>query len=73
MKVTVTPIVIGALEMVPKGLVSGSGRVENWRMSRDHPKYSIVQIGQNTEKSPGDLRRLAVTQTPIKNYQLMLE
>ena len=23
--------------------------------------------GQNTEKSPGDLRRLAVTQTPVKD------
>ena len=30
-------------------------------MSVDHLKYSIVKIGQNTEKSPGDLRRLAVT------------
>ena len=26
--------------------------------------YSIVKIGQNTEKSSGDLRRLSVTQTP---------
>ena len=24
-------------------------------MSRDHPNYSIVEIAQNTEKSPGDL------------------
>ena len=29
-------------------------------------------IGQNTEKSPRDLWRLAVTQTPMKNYQLPL-
>ena len=27
---------------------------------------------QNTENSPGDLRRLAVTQTPVKNHQLTL-
>ena len=26
----------------------------------------------NTEKSPGDLRRLIVTQTPVENYQLIL-
>ena len=25
-----------------------------------------------TEKSPGDLRRLAATQTPVKNHQLKL-
>ena len=39
---------------------------------RDCPNYSIIKIGQNTEKSLGDLRRLAVTQTPVENYQLML-
>ena len=27
---------------------------------------------QNPETSPGDLRRLAVTQTPVKNPQLTL-
>ena len=26
-------------------------------------KYSIIKVGQNTEESPRDLRRLAVTQT----------
>ena len=31
-------------------------------------KYlSVGIIGQNTKKSPGHLRRLAVTQTPVKN------
>ena len=35
-------------------------------MNRDLPNYSIIEIGQNTEKSPGDLKRLAVTQTPVK-------
>ena len=33
---------------------------------------SIIENGQNTTKSPGDLRELAVTQTPVKNYQLTL-
>ena len=41
-------------------------------MSGDHPNYYIIDIDQNTEKSPGDLRRLAATQTPVKDYQLML-
>ena len=29
-------------------------------------------IGQNTEESPGDFWRLAVTQTPVKNHLLTL-
>ena len=37
-------------------------------MSGDHPNGSIIEIGQNTEKSPGDVRRLDVTQTPGKNH-----
>ena len=40
------------------------------RTNGDLPNYSIIIIGQNTEESPGDLGRLAVTQTPVKNYQL---
>ena len=44
----------------------------NKRASVDHPAYSIVGIDQNTEKSPGDLRKLALTQTPVRNHQLLL-
>ena len=32
----------------------------------------MIKISQNTEKSPGDLKRLAVTQTPVNDHQLML-
>ena len=39
--------------------------------TEDHPNYNI-KIGQNTERSPGDLRRLAVTQTPAEDHQLTL-
>ena len=35
-------------------------------MSWDYPNYCMVEIGQNTEKSPGDVKRLAVIQTPVK-------
>ena len=31
------------------------------RTRGDHPNYDTIEIGQNTEKSPGDLRRLVVT------------
>ena len=44
----------------------------SWWTSGDHPKNSIVENGQTTKKSPGDLRRLAVTQTPVKNHRLTL-
>ena len=59
MKVMIIPIVIGAF---------GTGGLGSWRTSGDYPNYSITENGQNTEKSPGDLRRLAVTQTPEKYH-----
>ena len=34
-------------------------RIGNKNTSGNHPNYSTVKIGQNTEKSPEDLRRLA--------------
>ncbi len=47
-------------------------RLGSWRTGGDHPNYSIFENGQNTKKSPGDLKRLAVTQTPVKTHQLIL-
>ena len=64
MKVTVIPIVVGALGTIHKGLVK---ELENLEIRH----YSIFKIGWNTEKSPEDFRRLAVTQTPVWNHQLM--
>ena len=32
----------------------------------------LFKIGQNTEKSPRDMRRLVSSQTQVKNYKLML-
>ena len=55
LNVMVIAIVIGALEKAPKGLV------------QNYSNYNIVEIGQNTEKSPGDPRGLSVTQTSVKN------
>ena len=66
-------IVIGALGTFTKGLIgTGTEGFGNNRTSGDHPNYSIAEIGQNSEKSPGDLRRLPVTQTPVSDHQLML-
>ena len=40
-------------------------RASNWKTSREYSNYSITDIGQNTEKSLGDLKRL-VTPIPVK-------
>ena len=63
MKVMVIPHVIGSLSTATKGLVQGL---------KDMEIRGRVEIGQYTEKSPGDLRRLAVTQTPVEGNQQAL-
>ena len=50
-------------------LGKGTGTLENQRKKR-HLNYIILEVSQNTEKSSGDLRRLAVTQTALNDYQL---
>ena len=64
MKVSMIPLVVGALGTILKGLVK---RLKDLEI-RDHPDYNITEISQNTEKNPGDLRRLAVTQISVKNH-----
>ena len=39
---------------------------------RNKTSHTTVEISQNTQKSPGELRKLAVTQTPGKAQQLTL-
>ena len=58
-KVTVIPIIIGGRGTISKSLLKG---LNCWKsgIHRDHPNYCIVRIGQNSEESPEDLRRLAV-------------
>ena len=70
MKVMVISVVFSALGIIPKWLVKGTSRLRNKRTSGDHKFYTIIKIGQNTEKSSGDLRRLAVTQTLVKDHHL---
>ena len=41
-------------------------------MNRSHLDHKIVEMDENTEKCPGGLRKLIVTQTPVKNHQLKL-
>ena len=62
--VTVIPFVIGVLETIPKGLVKGLEELEI--KGQDKTTQTIA------ENSLENLRRLAVTQTPLKDHQLML-
>ena len=55
-----------------KIIIKGTGGFGSWRTNGGHPNDSIIEDGQNAEKSPGDLRRLAVTQISMKNNQLTL-
>ena len=48
-------------------ITEGTGGLGGWLTSGDHPNYYIIENGLNTDKSSEDLRRLAVTQTLVKD------
>ena len=56
----------------PKAWTKDWNEIESPRKNRDHPDQSIVKISDCTQKSPGDQRRLAVSQIPVKDHQLTL-
>ena len=56
----------------PQRIDTVTGGLGNKRTSGDPPNYSIVKIGLNTEKSPGDFWRLTVAQNLMRNYQLTM-
>ena len=49
-----------------KRIIKRPGGFGSWRTGRDYQNDSIAENGRNPEMSPGDLRRLADTQTPVK-------
>ena len=66
------PILVGVVEMILKKIGEKTGEIGDQKKNRDLSGRSIVKIGLNTDKSPEDLRGLAVTQTPVKDYHLTL-
>ena len=72
MKVTIIPLVIGAFGTVTKGLLKGPDYLEVGGRVETIQTTTFFENGPNTGKSPGDLRRLAVTQTSVKDHQLKL-
>ena len=65
-KVAIVPVVIGAFGTVTKVLLKALEDLEVGGRVETNPNYYIIENGQNTEKSPGDLTRLAVSQTPVE-------
>ena len=55
-----------------KRVIKKTGGFGSQRTSGDQPNYSNAENGQNTEKSSGDLRTLAVTKNPVKDLQVTL-
>ena len=68
MKVTIIPIVIGVFGTVTKGLLKGLEDLEIGGQVETIQTTALL----NTEKNPGDLRRLAVNQPPVKDHQQTL-
>ena len=66
MKVTTIQIIFSSLDTVHKA--KGTGKGVNQMLCRDYQDYSIILIGQNTEKSPGHFKRLADSQTPVEDH-----
>ena len=56
------PIVIRAFGISHQRISTRTVGLGNKRTSGDYPNYCIDVIGQNTKKSPEDLRKLTVTQ-----------
>ena len=57
----------------PQAFGKETGAIGDQRKNLDYIDYKIIKINDDTEKRPDVLRRLAVTQTPVKYYNLKLE
>ena len=70
MKVLIILIVIGALGTVTEELVK---ELEDMKITGQVETIQATTLLRLAKiQSPGDLRRLAVTQTTVKDHQLML-
>ena len=54
-EVTAIPTVIGTLSSHQR-IGINTEELGKKRTGGDHPNYTIIEIGLNTEKSPGDLK-----------------
>ena len=70
MKATTIIIIIHVLKTIPKRLIRALKEIE---IGGRAETIQTIKIDQDIEKSPGNLRRLAVTQTPVKDHLLKVE
>ena len=68
LKMIIVAIVIGVSVQSLK-IDTKPGGLRNNATNGDHQNYYIIEIYQNTEKSPGNLKKLAVIQTSVKDHQ----
>ena len=68
MKVTVIPIVIGALRTIAKGLGKGTGKLRNQKTEGE--TIQTAALLRTVRIARRVLRRLAVTQSPVKYHKL---
>ena len=66
------PIELGELVTVTKELIKGLEDLEIRGLVETIQMTALLKIIQETEKSSGDMRRLAVSQTPVEDHQLTL-
>ena len=72
MKVTIVPIVISAFGTVTKGLLKGLEDLEvGWR-EETNDKWQHYWERPEYWGESRNLRRFAVTQTPVKNHKITL-
>ena len=67
------PIVSDVLRTPPQRIEKRTKETGNQTLILDHPDQSVVKIGKNIQNSPRDLKRLAVSVIPEKNYLLVLK
>ena len=69
---TVIPFAIGVLETVPKSLKRRLAELETGGRIETIKTTTLLRSARIMRNSPRDVRRLAVTQTLVKNHQLTL-
>ena len=67
MRLKVVPIVVGALGMVPKGLEKRLEELEISGRIKAIQSTAMLRWARILRRVPGDLMRLGVTQTPVKD------
>ena len=68
MKVTVIPIVFRTPGTIPNGLVKGIKVLKIRGLVETMQTAVLLRSVRILGRSPGDLRRFAVTQIPVRNF-----